>query len=245
MRRLHDYEHRSDSPPLATPHDALAFYEVDDIRCHQRKDCGENLTYAHRKSHVDYSLLSWAHGGQTLVLPENVGIRMDMSGFRLQYHQAFNDRRDEFGWKIVFQRRPKSWYSAFIVHLGLYEFTIPANTESTTIRGYPSNCPSRFVVFAVMVHAHDRARWGSLNVTRGGALSVFFYSHEVGLRDGVPLPQRYRYLDDPFLILPGDKCEVRCNYNSLGLDHDLHHGESSKEEMCRLNIYGYHNRKLS
>lgn len=221
-----------------------SYYEIDRIQCHEANGTDANLTYSHKRVAAEQTLMSWAHGGSKLVLPEYVGIRMDMTGFKLQYHLAYNEKHDEFGWKITFEPRPSFWFNAYVVHLGLYKMTIPANTESTTLRSFVKNCPRNYIIFAVMVHAHDWARWGSLNITRKG-VSVFYYSHEVGMRNGVPLPQLYRNLPDPFLVEPGDKCEVACNYNTVGLDRELHYGQTTEDEMCRLNVYGYENTKLA
>jgi hypothetical protein len=219
-------------------------YETEKIECRQLKETDTHCTHVIKKEWSEQTLMSWLHGATPLVLPVNVGIRMDMSHFRVQYHLSRNDRRDEFGWRIVFRRKPEHWYNAYIVHLGLYDFRIPANTNATLISGLPPNCPSDYVVFAIMVHAHDWALWGALNVTRGGK-SVFFYSHELRTSEGTPVAQQYRKLDVLFTFEPGDRCEVTCMYNTLGLHSDLFYGQKSDQEMCRLNLYGYENRELS
>jgi hypothetical protein len=182
-------------------------------------------------------LAGWAPGGGNMVMPDDVGLKLNPNGtLLLQVHYwnvgAIGGIRDRSGMALCTgSGRPKE---AGVVTVGPMDLHIPARSEEThslTCPGVVTQALGGFEILASSPHAHGLATRFTTEIVRneGTAAETVELLTDVNpwrFDDQTSYPQ-----DPPVVVNEGDGIRVTCQYDN-DRDTDAYWGENTEDEMC-------------
>jgi hypothetical protein len=196
-------------------------------------------------------IYGWAPGGDSLIMPENVGITLDSAKryFVIQYHysnpQSLEGLIDNSGFKIYTTNESRE-YEAGLFVLGLppnENIQIPPNETDWHQLG---TCPEEYtqlleafspmkklIVFATGLHAHYLGKQIWTAHYRNGTFLGYLGKNEYYSFNN------QRFVDLQTEILPGDRLVTHCVWDSTGREVITTGGEGTEDEMC-LNAILYY-----
>ena len=185
----------------------------------------------------------WAHGGSPFWLPPNVGLKLGKTKseltFALQVHFGRVTTWQDFsGVRLILadesDEQRSSWNAPRVLLLAPWRFTPlqPGRELLLVATGQVEQVSRPMSVFAVRTHAHDRGLWNEVWVTRNGK-RVWHYKRSVQLPQSfIPLPAHVK-------LLPGDRIEFQCAYNTMRESKVTYEGATKHDEMCNVYLMYY------
>jgi hypothetical protein len=182
-------------------------------------------------------LAGWAPGGGNMVMPDDVGLKLNPgSTLILQVHYwnvaAIEGIRDRSGMALCTgSGRPKE---AGVVAVGPMDLHIPARSEAThslTCPGVVTEALGGFEILASNPHAHGLGTRFTTEIVRneGTASETVELLTDVNpwrFDDQTSYPQ-----NPPVVVNEGDGIRVTCQYEN-DRDTDAYWGENTEDEMC-------------
>jgi len=186
--------------------------------------------------------------GQTVYLPEDVGMKMGPGAITIievQVHFNNYDGRadivDSSGVKLYYTATPRK-YNAGVLTLGdptISALPIPAGVSSWDFQSEcPSECtgakwPHNITIFAGYNHAHHLAKSCFTSIWRDGSFLTY-----VGRAEFYDFNFQQTAMED-VVVMPGDRLMSHCVYDSTGMNMTTTFGLATENEMCTVMLFYY------
>ncbi|XP_070543295.1 peptidyl-glycine alpha-amidating monooxygenase B-like [Ptychodera flava] len=186
-------------------------------------------------------LYAWARNAPNLNLPEDVGFKVGGNShskylvLQVHYNNVDSFRAgdtDYSGIQLHMTYQPQPYIAGIYLLVSMNINIQPGQEQIHTDIVCPYEDRARIHAFAYRTHTHSHGKVVSGYRIRNGEWSLLGKANP-------QWPQAFYPMDGINEIRHGDTLAARCTFSGKGLDHNVHVGATSHDEMCNFYIMYY------
>jgi len=179
-------------------------------------------------------LAAWAPGTGATIYPAGTGVRVT-GGHKavLQVHYNLANGVAPDLTRVELQLEPSVTTEAHVLGMADTDLNLmPRQANAVETHTQTHEGTETWQLIGTYPHMHTLGRTLRVELERGGATSCV-----------VDVPkwdfhwQQFYFYEQPIELRPGDRLTLRCGFDTTGVNHVVHWGEGTEDEMCLAGFY--------